>query len=419
MKLFSSLVFIAWLLPSAVFSQSPVTLAIDTRSHGWAVPADFAGLGFETWAESPDRRGISGRLFSPPNPELIFLYTNSGIRNLRLVGCTVDGVSATVPSPEDIDNLFGFARAADVKVIYSLRLLDGNVLDDASSAKYIWKHYRPYLDCFAIGNEPNEPPYSSSAESGAIKDYESYLSAWKKFAAAVTNAVPIAKFSGPDSGGTDWVARFAKDENNSGMLVLFTQHEYVGGKPYLKGSHESIPASEAINNMLSPKWVTNNYVSFYKKTWGTTATCNLPCRLTEADDYLHGVPNASDTFASALWALDYMHWWASHGGAGVNFHNNQQHEWLKTDTIYFDGSSKEYRINPKAYAIKAFDLGSHGSVEPVAINNTNGLNLTAYAIGDLTNVCITIINKEHGQDARDAAVTILPQNLPLKNAAVM
>ncbi|MGH7951497.1 MAG: hypothetical protein ACREFE_06220 [Limisphaerales bacterium] len=415
MKLFPTLIGIFWLLPSTIFAQSPITLAIDTRLPGRAIRADFAGLSFETLTELPDRGGVSGHLFSPTNTQLVTLFTNSGIRNLRLGGGTVDGLHAAIPSRADIDSVFGFAKTTGIKVIYSLRLLDGNAADDAATAKYIWTHYHSDLDCFAIGNEPNEPPYLSTP-IGAITNYISYLAAWRNFAAAIANAVPAAKFAGPDAGGTDWVAQFAEDESNSGMVVLITQHEYAGGKPFINGNQDEMPVSQAIDNMLSRNWVTNKYPRFYEKTLAIATANGLSCRMTEADDYLRGVTNASNAFASALWALDYLHWWAAHGCAGVNFHNN---EWLKTDTVYLDGSSREYRINPKAYAIRAFDLGSHGRVRPVVIGNANGLNLTAYAVGDATNLYVTIINKEHGDGARDAIVTITPNNFLLNSARAM
>jgi hypothetical protein len=412
MKSFSSLICASWLLTFSILAQSPVTLTIDTRSHGCVIPTDFAGVGFETWAELPDRSGVSGHLFSPTNTQLITLFTNSGIRNLRLGGGTVDGLDAAIPSRADVDNLFSFARAANIKVIYSLPLLDGDATDDAATAQYIWTHYRDYLDCFSIGNEPNEPPYSH-APVGAITNYIAYLTAWRTFAAAITNAVPRAKFAGPESGGIDWVPDFIKDESDSGLIVLVTHHEYFGGNPVAKHTHSEMPASWAIENMLSKKWVTNTYPYFYGKTSAFAAAAGLPCRMTEANDYLRGVTNASDAFASALWALDYMHWWAAHGCAGINFHNNQ---WLKTDTFYLDGTTREYQINPKAYGIKAFDLGSHGWVEPIVITNAEHLNLTAYGVGDETNLYVTIINKEHGADARNAVVTILPLGFSAESA---
>ncbi len=141
----------------------------------------------------------------------------------------------------------------------------------------------------------------------------------------------------------------------------------------------------------------------------------LPFRLTEFDDHVHGVTNASDAFASALWALDGLHWWAAHGASGVNFQNT---EWLHTDTFYRD-TNGSYQVYAKAYGIRAFDLGSHGSVKPVSIKNTKKLNLTAYAIGDTTNLYVTIINKEYGTGARAANVTILGNGLNSTATSVM
>jgi hypothetical protein len=110
-----------------------------------------------------------------------------------------------------------------------------------------------------------------------------------------------------------------------------------------------------------------------------------------------------------------MHWWAKHGATGVNLQNT---EWLPTDTFYID-ARKQYQMNPKAYGIRAFELGSHGWTESVAIENPRALNVTSYAVGDDTNCCITIINKEHGAKAAKAKVTIVTTGFEAKSAALM
>jgi hypothetical protein len=125
-------------------------------------------------------------------------------------------------------------------------------------------------------------------------------------------------------------------------------------------------------------------------------------RMTEANDYTGGVDGASNAFASALWALDYLHWHAAHGAAGVNFHNKS---WIFTDTIYRspDGT---FHFNPKAYAFKAFNVGSQGRATSVTISNAEGVNLTAYAVRADHEIYVTLINKEHGTQARSASVTL-------------
>jgi hypothetical protein len=398
------------LLPFAAFGQTPVTITIDTRSPGYAIPEDFCGLSFGAIAEMPQHNGAF--LFSPTNAQLITLFTNSGIRNLRLGGSTVEGLKAAHPSRTAIDSVFGFARAAGINVIYSLPLENGDPSDDAETAQYIWNNYRPWLDCFAIGNEPDirryhYPPFGSGSDP-AITNYPNYLVQWRAFAAAITRVVPDAKFAGPDAAGAEWAPRFAADEKNSGLVALVTQHYYVGGSPFIGTNDDGpvrIPVPKAIDKMLSPNYLDRKYPALYKEAVAPVLADGIPYRMTESDDCLKGVPNASDAFASALWGLDYLHWWAAHGARGVNFHNT---EWLKTDTVYLDEDSGDYRINPKAYAIRAFDLGSHGCVVPVTIAFRKKLNLSAYAVCDRTNLYVTIINKEHGPDASSASVTIVP-----------
>lgn len=384
-------------LSFTALAQSPVTVSVDTQSRGYVIPEDFSGVSIFTGTQVRDHRGKSGNLFSGTNTQLITLFKNSGLRHVRL-GATGSPTSGSKNlSHEDIDALFAFAKAADIKVIYSLHFADG-----PATAKYIWDNYRNYVDYFAFDNEPDGRLNDDPGATAVGKDY---FSSWRSFAKSVTEAAPGSKFAGPDAAGRTLVPRFVKAEQDAGFLALITQHTYVGGSPIKK----HIDQPHAIENMLSTGWVNTNYPQLHKML----AKQGLPFRLTESDDHTHGVTNASDAFCSALWALDYSHWWAAHGAAGVNFQNT---EWLTTDTFYLD-TAGNYQVHVKAHGIRAFELGSHGSVEPVTIDNKDKLNLTAYAVGDATNLCVTIINKEHGTGARDAKATIIPDGFSSKTAA--
>jgi hypothetical protein len=119
-----------------------------------------------------------------------------------------------------------------------------------------------------------------------------------------------------------------------------------------------------------------------------------------------GVKDASDAFATALWALDYMHWWAAHGCAGVNFHNRRA---TLTDTIAWD-SAGNFRISPKACGLRAFEIGSHGDViTSLQLSNPGRVNVDCYAVGDATNLFVTIINKAHGSAGTNIVVSIQPK----------
>ena len=433
--------------PGAYPGACPVAITIDAEHPGPVVPDDFAGLSFERGPLSPGNAGVAGYLFSPANSSLVTLFRNLGLRNLRIGGGSVDDL---IPAGTDIegftgiDNLFAFAGAAGVKIIYTLRLLNPRSRPiaelksvDAQAADYIWSHYRRNVASFAIGNEPDwhafhsypghpfDPAIYEEIPGVPGSAYPSYLADWRSFADAVRDAAPTAPLSGPDTGayntrtytpdpqhGVSWTQRFAGDERDWGRIADITQHFYVGGDP------GSTTAQQAISNMLSPEWVTGAapgtqpatttytpYPWFYASNLAPVAATGLRYRLTESNDYLTGVPGASNAFASALWTLDYLHWWAAHAAAGVNFHNKQ---WLYTDTIVPDPAApgEGYAVTPKGYAIKAFTLGSAGQAIPTAIGNAHDLNLTAYAIGGPGVQYLTIINKTQGAEAADAAVTV-------------
>jgi hypothetical protein len=426
----------------------PVTITIDGEHPGPVVPGGFAGLSFERGPLISGNAGVSGNIFNPANNSLVTLFRNLGLGSLRIGGGTVDQLIPAGTGSDGftgIDNLFAFAAAAGVKVIYSLRLLSpaSTPISDllavnGQAAGHIWGRYQQNVASFAIGNEPDWHAYHSCpghpldpAIYEQVADvpgsaYLSYLAQWRSFADAVGAAAPGALLSGPDLGaytkktytpdpgsGVSWTEQLARDEGGSGRIAEVTQHYYVGDNP------GNTTAQQAISNMLSPEWVNGTtfgtqptattytpYPWLYDNNLAPVAAAGLRYRLTESNDYLGGVQGASDAFASALWALDHLHWWAAHGAAGVNFHNRRG---LFTATIVPDpAGGGGFVINPKGYGIKAFTLGSAGQVKPTQVHNPGGINLTAYCIGAAGEDYVTLINKAHGASAPDAAVTIVP-----------
>jgi len=55
--------------------------------------------------------------FSPANKPLVKMFQTLGIQSLRVGGNTAERATVKIPDKADIDSLFGFARAAGVKVI--------------------------------------------------------------------------------------------------------------------------------------------------------------------------------------------------------------------------------------------------------------------------------------------------------------
>jgi hypothetical protein len=120
----------------------------------------------------------------------------------------------------------------------------------------------------------------------------------------------------------------------------------------------------------------------------------------------------SDTFASSLWGLDFMYWWAEHGADGLNFHTGDKvaaGAELRPSryTAYFS-TPDGFAVRPLGYGIKAFDIARRGRFLSATISNPDKLNVTVYSVlGDNDkNIYVTIINKEHGGQGRAAGASL-------------
>lgn len=406
---FNGIFAICFLAVSAA-PQSPVPLTV-TNVPGFAISTNFSGLSFGTISLKP---GSKGYFFDSSDTQMVTLFQQLGIKSLRIGGTSVDtNNSDYTPATPDVDALFRFANAAGVKVIYSVQLENGDPARDAAMAAYIQDNDQQYLDCFAIGNEPDN--YGSA--DPAIMSFSSYLSQWNAFANVITNAVPSARFGGPDgdssSKGNSWGAQFASDEAGSGIVTAIQFHDYAGA------SSAGLTVQQIISGVLSTNWDLANYPAEYAACGLPALSLGLPYRFTEANSFYTGgsagVFGGNNCFATALFSLDFMHWWTLYDCQMACFHTSM---W-KYNGVFYPDSNGNYQVYPVGYGMKAFNVGAHGNVLPVGIINADGLNLTAYADADATNLYVTIINRENGTGARDAAVAIQSPGLVPQNAAVM
>jgi len=367
-------------------AQSTVSITLNPNQPGATIPDDFNGVSYETST-------LNTNYFRSTNQPLLRMFSQLGIKSLRIGGNTSD--SGTLPSQAQIASAFDFANAANIKVIYGLRLKTFDPQANAATANFILSLNSPSLACFAVGNEPDV--YLGGG------GYPTYRSDAQAYYSAISN--PRAKFCGPDvtGGASSWVVNYANDFVSSGRIAWAQRHNYFGG------SGQAIGATAARDLMLSTTFVSKYQASHDAYASQVLAT-GLTFRLSETNNFFSGgCPGASNAFASALWGLDYMYWWATHQASGINFHTGDHVSGATTSYALFQTSSTGYHVHPLGYGVKAFDLGGHGRIVPVTIGNPGGVNLTAYGVLAADNsLFVTIINKTHDSGATTADVTIQP-----------
>jgi hypothetical protein len=396
----ASFLWLFWALALPAEAQPAVNIELLPQQPGPAIGADFVGLSFEMRDVLADTNG--NHFFSPSNKKLIAMFKQLGIKNLRVGGNTSDRPTLPMPSTNDVDNLFGFARKADVRLIYTLRLNHGNVLLDCAMANYIEAHYSKQLDCFVVGNEPNT----------YYTNYGGYFADWKSYVDQITGLgnSPQALFCGPSvsPGHEKWSAQLANAIGGHGPLKFIAQHDYPGGD-----ARKATNAAAARDKILSPG-MDAHYATFASHFVPTVVSNGLPYRFEEANSYYDGgALDASDTFASALWALNYQWWWAEHGMAGINFHTGDKvaarDESKPCRYATFWTTPEGYNVHPIGYAEKMFSLGSQGRILPLKVTPepSADLNFAAYAVlGDDKKFYVTLINKSHDATATNLSIAI-------------
>jgi hypothetical protein len=397
--------------PPAGENLFPVTASVrlEERTGSRNLPPGFLGLSYESSMLLPQE---GKHYFDATNIPLVTMFRTLGIKNLRVGANAVDDPRVAVPEEKDIDALFGFANAAGVKVIYSFRLKNGDPARSAQLAKYIQEHYGNLVDAFAIGNEPN------CFENLRKEKYGAFFTLWKPHYDAILQAVPHALIEGPST-ATDgsFAISLAKDLGDGGHLPLLSSHYY----PFGAGGKAELDPAGTRERFLS-ETNASHYEKLYEGTAKVIAGLGLGYRIDEMNScYNGGAKGSSDTYASALWALDWDHWWAAHGIAGLNYHTGESvgmdggfHAPNYASFVHLpDG--KGFDVHPIAYSHLVFSQGARGRI--LEVRSALPPKVSAYAYRDGDDFLFTIIDREHGSASKPVRISVrLPATFEAKGS---
>lgn len=301
-------VLAAGLAGPAAHAAAAARIVIPAQAAGATVAQTIVGLSYET----DNLR--DPRFFAASNTGLVDSFKRlnpNGV--LRLGGNTSDlakpaGFDGPLPvlhplyrdkariqpyydvSAEAIDALAGFLDATGWRVIFGINLRAGSPELVAQFAAMVRSRLGPRLLAIQLGNEANN----------YFKTYEDYKAAWDRVGA------PLGRngIAGPDSGAnTDWVQRFGAEVPEA---LLLSRHYY---------------REAAENGSLAD--ILRHDDEFDREV-ATLADAARSHRhgfwLTETNSYYRGGRDGvSNTFASALWGLDYTLSAAFNGATGVCF----------------------------------------------------------------------------------------------------
>lgn len=381
--------------PDSLPSESRLRVGLDLSHSVATIPRDFLGLGYEI--SSVARPG----LLSSQNSAYVRLVRTLGHHGvIRVGGNTSDYASysrngSPISSPEDkagsvvndavLRDLGRFLDATGWQLIWGLNLGRGSLENAIAEARAVTGATRNHLLAFEIGNEPD---LFSRAHRQTPYGYDEYLREFRSFREALRESIPGISFAGPDVAvRTPWVEKFATDEGKN--IKLLTHHYYRGG---------ARNPESTIDELLHPD---PKLTAMLRQLAATSQTSGVPYRICETNSFSGGgKPGVSDTFAAALWVLDFMFTLASAGCAGVNIETGvNQLGFISSYSVIEDDEQGHYWAAPGYYGMLAFAQGATGEILGCSLDET-GRDIKAYATrADRNHVVLTGINKERSSDS--------------------
>ncbi len=367
-------------------NQPANTVSLDIDHPANTISPQFQGLSFEAWLLCRNPGYLDAN-----NAVLIQLLKNLGTGVLRIGGNSSDetgwtgeprttNTSTDSLTTSEIDRLAAFSKATGWPVIFGLNLGTGSVTAATDEAVYTYNHLNENLLAFQVGNEPDYFKLGYRQKTYSVLDYQQE---WNTYHTSIKTVLPNAPFAGPDiSDNLQWLSVFASD---NGINVNFLDaHYYVTG-----------PATDTSINVNTILDGDDGLPTYLQNINNASLQVGLGYRITEANSiWGGGKAGVSDTFASALWALDLMWTIAENNGQGVNFHSGD-------GLIYspFTYANGIWTANPEYYAMLAFQYGAAGGKIVPLTTSDLGTNCSAYACVKENGACaVTLINKEQGQD---------------------
>jgi hypothetical protein len=295
-----------------------VSVSIDAHHPGAAVPPAFLGLSFELSDLPRIARYARGG-------DLVAMLRSLGPGVLRFGGVSADTRIAwtdrVTPRPawasgtlerSDLRELGRLAALSGWHVLLTIGLAHYDAGAAAREARAAKATLGRWLVGIELGNEPDAyARHGLRAGAWTFSLYRRQVTAYRRAIAKVAPGIPLA---GPDVSGSVAFGRWGRREAIRLHPALLTGHHYP------LGCHD-VPAPTIARLLSLP--IRGQEDRSLRRYLSISRTSRIPFRMDEANTVScggsHGI---SDTFASALWAVDYTARTMAAGAAGINFQGN-------------------------------------------------------------------------------------------------
>jgi hypothetical protein len=422
---------LGFVLPGAVAARADVLSAsVSATPTGQEMAPGFLGASFE-YRALHQYTGRDPRAVDPVLLGLLGGLAPGQSPIIRIGGDSTDGtwwpIRGQIPQGGVYYSLTkGWLRttqalAADLnaKLILGINLAAGRPAIAAAEGRAFTDGIgRKYIDAFEIGNEPDLytvfPWYKDRRGHIYRARGRGYnLSAYTKQFTQWARALPNVPLAGPAVSGPGWLGKLGSFIGAAPRLGLVTYHRYPLRACITDPASQGFPS---IPNLLADS-ASAGLATPMSPFISVTHRHNLPFRVAEMNSAsCQGAKGVSDTFASALWALDTMFQFAAVGVDGVNFHMLPGSNYELFTVSHNSTGTWQAFVHPEYYGLlmfaQAFPPGARllQSTGAGTSSHPSPLKVWATQGGDGA-VRVTLINKDPNAE-HDVSLSVSGATVP-------
>ena len=373
-----------------------LAITVHPTQTGHALRPGFVGLSFGAATVAADNYSSTDLAG--------YLRTLGSTGVLRIGGNSGDGTFWTstdepAPSwatsgtitPDKLQHLAAIAKSTGWKVILAVNLKHRDPARAADEARSAQQIFGRSLLAIEVGNEPN---FYETDAAAYYADFETYAS-------AIRAAVPGMRLTGPEAetNHSSWLAGFATADAAHPDVDIVSDHTYptsaCGGQ---------VATIAQLLGTASVQYENANALA----ALSAARQLHVPAAMTETNSTVcAGTAGVSDTFASALWSLDYTLMLAQDGISTAEFMDGTNAAGCDPYTPLCP-TTGDLTPRPLYYGMLATSLV--GSGDFVALDNPDSANVRAYAVREGGHLTVVL---DDVQDPASHAATTVNLNLGL------